>query len=145
MHIGVIAGSVLLSSLVCVAAVPAPTQVTPWKCDAEPIEPCVKRRGRLSSQNGIALKLWLIGTTRMVVVGNGIDGLPRSLWKYLELTSPSHSYIFGDFDVCMVEPQRPGHIGRACLAGGTNLVVKPHRDGRPAFRLLSTWPAQHRE
>ena len=38
-----------------------------------PVEACVKRRGRLSSQNGVALKLWLIGTTRVVGLNNDID------------------------------------------------------------------------
>ena len=136
-------GIVLAFVLLC-AAIPMQAQGSPWKCPVEPIEPCVKRHGRLSSQNGIALKLWLIGTTRMIAVVNGFENLPRAARKYLEMTSPDHSYIFGDFEVCPVEPDRPGHIRHACLAGGVNLVVKPLRDGRPPFRLLSTWPSGSR-
>jgi hypothetical protein len=76
----------------------------------------------------------------MFAVANGSGNLPPAVRKYLEMTSPDHSYIFGDFEVCPVAPERPGHIGQACLAGGANLVVKPLRDDRRPFRLLSTWP-----
>src|SRR5690349_21355130 len=115
---------------------------TGWTCDVKPVEPCVTRHGRLSSQNGIALKLWLIGTKRVLAVENGVEGLPPVAQKYLEMTSPDHSYIYGDFEVCRVQPDRPGHIGFACLAGGKNLVVQPLGGSRPAFRLLSTWPTR---
>jgi len=111
-----------------------------WKCSTQPIEPCVKRHGRLSSQNGIALKIWLIGTTRMVALENDVDDVPTSIAKYLDMTSDDHSYIFGDFDVCPVEPDVPGHIRRACVAGAEKLVVQPLRGSKPAFRLTSTWP-----
>src|SRR5438874_1271654 len=71
----------------------------PWLCRAQPVEPCFKHHGRLSSQNGIALKIWLLGTTRMVALDNDPDDLPAIVRKYLEITSPDHSYIYGDFDI----------------------------------------------
>ena len=33
-----------------------------WQCPVKPAEACFKHHGRLSSQNGIAYKIWLIGT-----------------------------------------------------------------------------------
>ena len=33
-----------------------------WQCRAHAVESCFRHHGRLSSQNGIALKIWLIGT-----------------------------------------------------------------------------------
>jgi hypothetical protein len=119
----------------------ASAQSPPWKCQAQPVEACAKRHGRLSSQNGIALKIWLVGTTRMVGLENGVEDLPPLLQKYLEMTSANHSYIFGDFDICPVEPDPPGHLSRVCVAGAQNLVVQPLRRSAPPFRLLSTWPA----
>lgn len=129
---------VLLSSVWLGPAV-GQTHSPRWKCPSKPIEPCVMRHGRLSSQNGIGLKLWAIGTKRMFAIENGSENLPPVVRKYLEMTSPDHSYIFGDFEVCPVEPDRPGHIRAACLASGVNLVVQPLRDARLPFRLLSTW------
>jgi hypothetical protein len=111
-----------------------------WKCTAKPVGPCVKRHGRLSSQNGIALKIWLIGTTRMVALDNDFDDLPPAVRKYLEMTSPDHSYIFGDFEICPLEPDEPGHIRRVCVVGGERLVVQPLAASTPPFRLPSTWP-----
>ena len=109
-------------------------------CPVPPVEPCTRRHGRLSSQNGIALKIWLIGTSRMVAVGNDVDALPALVQKYLDMTSVDHSYIFGDFDICPVEPDLPGHLRQVCITGGEKLVVQPLRNSRPPFRLLATWP-----
>ena len=107
-----------------------------WQCLVKPVEPCVKHHGRLSSQNGIAYKIWLIGTTRMVALENEP---PSFLAKYLDMTSPEHSYIYGDFDICPVEPDRPGYLRRVCVVGAENLVIQHLQDSRPPFRLLSTW------
>ena len=116
-----------------------------WQCRTKPVEPCVKHHGRLSSQNGIALKIWLIGTTRMAAVDNSIDDLPPLVRKYLDMTSPDHSYIFGDFDICPLEPDEPGHLRQVCVVGAEKLVVQDVQGVRPAFRLMSTWPAVGRK
>jgi len=109
-----------------------------WKCDAKPVASCVKHHGRLSSQNGIALKIWLIDTTRMV----GLESTepPPQVEKYLDMTSADHSYIYGNFDICPLEPDTPGHLRRVCVVGAEKLVVQDVRGLRPPFRLLSTWP-----
>jgi hypothetical protein len=113
----------------------------PWQCGSRPQAPCFKHRGRLSSQNGIGLKIWLIGTTRVVGLENTFEGIPSLVLKYLEMTSSNHSYIYGDFDICPMEPDTPGHLRRVCVVGAEHLVVRNLRGSRPPFRLLSTWPA----
>jgi len=118
-----------------------PAQAARWPCPAKPVEPCFKHHGRLSSQNGIALKVWLIGSTRAVGLDNDVDQLPSSIRRYLEMTSMDHSYIYGDFEICPTEPDTPGHMRRASLAGAEKLVVQPLRSARPPFRLRSTWSA----
>ena len=60
------------------------------------------------------------------------------------MTSSDHSYIYGDFDICPMEPDKPGHLRRVCVAGMEKLVVQNLRGSRPPFRLLSTWPAEDR-
>jgi len=112
-----------------------------WRCSARPVEPCAKQHGRLSSQNGRALLIWLIGTTRVVGLTNGVEELPSPVRRYLDMTSPDYSYIYGDFDICPSEPDRPGHMRTVCVAGAEKLVVQTLRRPRPPFRLLSTWPA----
>ena len=116
----------------------------PWQCRAQPVEPCFKHHGRLSSQNGIPLKIWLIGTTRVVGLENDFDELPSLIRKYLGMTSPDHSYIYGDFNICPLETDKPGHLRRVCVVGAEKLVVQNLQGSGPPFRLLSTWPADGR-
>jgi len=102
--------------------------------------PCFTQHGRLSSQNGITIRIWLIGTKRSV----GVDGeLPQAIKDledpYLFLTSEQHSYIYGDFTICPIEPDIPGHMRHVRLAGAANLVVQDVGRQRPAFRVISTW------
>jgi hypothetical protein len=111
--------------------------VATWQCLEKPVEPCFQHHGRLSSQNGIALKIWLVGRTRVVAVHNEA---PSIIEKYLDMASPNHSYIYGDFDICPLAPDRPGHMRLVCVAGAERLVVQDTQRVRPAFRLLSTWP-----
>jgi hypothetical protein len=113
-----------------------------WKCQTKPVEPCFRHHGRLTSRQGIALTIWLIGTTR--VVGVSDTETSAIIEKYLEITSPNHSYIYGDFDICPLGPDRPGHMRRVCVAGAERLVVQDVLGARPPSRLLSTWPADKR-
>jgi hypothetical protein len=116
-----------------------------WRCRAQPVERCFKHHGRLSSQNGIALKIWLVGTTRVMSIENDLEEIPPAVSKYLEMTSPDHSYIFGDFDICPLAPDEPGHMRQACVTGANRLVVQSLAGARPAFKLLSTWAADGAE
>jgi hypothetical protein len=126
-----------LLTVVCASTVRLSAQ--PWTCPEKPVEPCFKHHGRLSSQNGRALTVWLIGTTRRVQVANGLERLPAAVGRYLSMTSPEHSYIYGDFEICPLEPDTPGHMRQVCVAGAEKLVVENLRGLHP-FRLLSTWP-----
>jgi hypothetical protein len=65
-------------------------------------------------------KLERHGTTRVVVLDNGGDHLPDGIAKYLDMTSPRHSYIYGDFEICPREPDEPGHMRRVCVASAEN-------------------------
>ena len=103
--------------------------------------PCARHHGRLSSQNGIGLKIWLIGTNRSV----GVDGPPPKVVAdledpYLMMTGDDHSYIFGDFTICPLEPDQPGHMRRVRVTAAEKLVVQDTQRQRPAFKVLSTWP-----
>ena len=113
-----------------------------WQCSTPQVEACFKSHGRLSSQNGIALMIWLIGTKRIVAVQN--TQIPSFVFKYLELTSPDHSYIYGDFEICPLEKARPGRMRATCVRSGEKLVVQKLQDLQPPFRLLSTWPVNGR-
>jgi hypothetical protein len=80
---------------------------------------------------------------RVLALENDFDALPPEIQKYLSLTSENHSYIFGDFVICPLEPDRPGHMRRVCVTGAEKLVIQSLRRSARAFRLVSTWPTQH--
>jgi hypothetical protein len=82
----------------------------------------------------------LIGTKRIVAPNNDIDALPPEIRKYLEMTSEDHSYIFGDFLICPLEPDTPGRLRQVCVTAAEKLVVQPLRRAAPPFRIPSTWP-----
>ena len=92
----------------------------PWPCSSKPIEPCFKHHGRLSSQNGIALKD-LADRYTCRRSGQRHRSTARIDREYLDMTSPDHSYIYGDFEICPTEHDIPGHLRRVCLAGAESL------------------------
>ena len=119
------------------------TSSTAWRCHAPIKAPCFTYRGRLSGQNGIAYMIWLVGTQRIVRVDQ--TEIPAMLEKYLSMTSPDHSDVYGDFFICPLEPDKAGHMRSACVAGATRLVVQDRDRSRPPVRLLSTWPKENEE
>lgn len=109
-------------------------------CPKPPVEPCTIGHGRFSTQNGITQTIWLVGTTRRLDVANEADNFfPSTLTKYLEMTSQDHSYIFGDFTICPIEPDKPGFMRRVCVADAKNLVVQNIMNLWSPFRVQSTW------
>ena len=86
--------------------------------------------------------LWLVRTKRIVAV----DGnLPQVLVKYLDMTSPDHSDIYGDYEICPLEPDQAGRMRQVCISSATRLVVQDRARVRPPVRLLATWPTLQRK
>ena len=113
-------------------------QTSRWECTETPVEVCAWRHGRLSSGNGAGKVIWLVGTRRKVRVG----GLaPEFLDKYFDMASPHHSYIYGDFEICPLEPLKDGHMQDGCVTDARKLVVQNTANPSKVFRLLATWPA----
>ena len=116
---------------------PSPTRAD---CPTPPVEPCTTQHGRLSTQNGKTPTIWVVGTTRRLHVQNEPDSfLPRSVLPYLNMTSPDQSYVFGDFTVCPIGPDKPGHMREVCVADAKKLVVQNLMNRWPLFRVRSTW------
>jgi hypothetical protein len=113
MRTHVVACCILVALLLVVPVVRGEQSGRPasaWRSSTPPVEACFTHRGRLSSQNGVARMMWLIGTTRIVKVENDDGEIPSVVEKYLEITSPNHSDIYGEFDICPLAPDKPGHM-----------------------------------
>jgi hypothetical protein len=90
--------------------------------------------------NGITTRLWLIGTNRVLAVESGVY-LPDDGHSYFDPTSPDFSVVYGDFEICPLEPDVPGEARRVEVRGFEKLVVQSVKNpSNPPFRLLSTWP-----
>ncbi len=116
----------------------SPVMICQTNCPRPPIEPCAEHHGRYSTQNGITQRIWLVGTKRSVRV-EGWGFLPTEVEKYTDMTSLEHSYIFGDFEICPLEPDQPGHSRAVCVISARNLVIQNLQGLRPPFRIASTW------
>lgn len=111
---------------------------------ATPAFPCFKHHGRLASYSSgsPSLRIWLIGTKR--VVGLEDSTIPPAIEPFLSATSPAYSFIYGDFELCPIGPDKPGQMRRVRMVRAENLVVENAQGlPLPPFRLLSTWPKQN--
>lgn len=62
--------------------------------------------------------------------------MPDMLLKYFDMTSPVHGDIYGDYEICPLEPDRPGIMRLVCISSASRLVV---RLGCIRSWLLSGW------
>jgi hypothetical protein len=96
---------------------------------------CYWTHGRLQEYEGTpAYRLWKIGTKRILGIYSGpsvYHGRPSTDNEDPEFP-PSlrpliHSglvQVFGNFEVCPLEPERPGSMQAACIESGKNLFVQ---------------------
>lgn len=93
---------------------------------------CYWTHGRIGFYNGTpAIRLWKIGTNRLLGIYSGpsvdrygLDNEDPQMPTNLKLTfKPSQNQVFGDFEVCPLEPEREGTMQAACIESAKNLVV----------------------
>jgi len=95
---------------------------------------CYWTHGRLGSANGNpTFRLWKIGTHRIlgIVSGPGAlernpdDGVDPELPANVErVFTSSSTRIFADFEVCPLEPEKPGVMQRVCIECAKNIFVE---------------------
>lgn len=95
---------------------------------------CYWTRGRLAVYNGRPpLRLWKIGTKRVLAIYSGPSikrgderdmmnpELPSNVRK---LFISSNDRIFGDFEICPLDADRPGEMQMACIQSAQNISVQ---------------------
>ena len=93
---------------------------------------CYWTHGRLGAGNGTpAFRLWKIGTRRVLGIYSGptvedsLDDehpeLPANLMRKFR---PLDNQVFADFEICPLEPERPGVMQAACIESAKNIVVQ---------------------
>jgi hypothetical protein len=120
------------------AAKDSPKRRIPCKTPAN-ANSCYWTHGRLGFGNGTpALRLWKIGTHRVLGIYGGplsynvpLDdnedpALPENVRRTFRASRhfgfPDR--IFADFEVCPLEPEKPGAMQAACIESAKNIVVE---------------------
>lgn len=93
---------------------------------------CRTVRGRMSLANGTpSVRIWVVGTHRVLGVvqqDESFGDLPanvRHLWAAHGDDAMWSSDLFGDFRVCPVAVNKPGHMQLVRLNEATRLTVRP--------------------
>jgi hypothetical protein len=73
-----------------------------------------------------------VGTNRIVAVDEDFE-LPAGANKYLDVTTPDYSSIYGDFEICPLEPDVPGQMRQVRLVRAEKLVVQNLKNPRVRF------------
>jgi hypothetical protein len=99
-----------------------------------PSHPSKTRGTRLSFYNGTpSYRLWKIGTNRLLgiysepsvdrrSVDNEDPELPANVQR--AWLSRIGQQVFADFEVCSLEPERPGFMQAACIESAKNIFVQ---------------------
>jgi hypothetical protein len=97
---------------------------------------CIKLHGRLWAGNGTpSTRLWQIGTHHIYGIYSNrygfthdsptLDNEAPELHFTLPKDTPGQSdwTVYGDFEVCPLEPHVQGHMQAACIASATHIVA----------------------
>lgn len=96
---------------------------------------CLWVHGRLSAANGNpTIRLWKIGTRHVFSILSGPGSLDRNPDDSLAPELPTNvqrafksptTRIYADFEVCPLEPEKPGEMQDACIESARHLVAEP--------------------
>ena len=94
--------------------------------------PCRTVHGRMDLWNGApTVRIWMVGTRRILGVeqpNERFDDLPpavRRIWQGDDADWATS--IYGDFRVCALTPQRPGHMQQVRLVEARGLSARPRQ------------------
>jgi len=131
----VFATAILLMQAAAGSDRPAHTRKIPCKTEAIAAS-CYWTHGRLQYGNGTpALRLWKIGTNRLLGMysgpsvntrgdDNGDNENPELPENVSKLLDPTKNIIYADFEVCPLQPERPGAMQAACIESAKNIFVE---------------------
>jgi hypothetical protein len=101
----------------------------PCKARFDVLDTCRVVHGRLFVSNGIPLRIWVIGTKRVLAVAdNPVAQDPEFLIPAALLRSVDFdTNLYGDYEVCPLSRERPGWMQWVCVERGERLVQETFR------------------
>lgn len=115
------------AALLATSTARAQPQSIPVKCQELPAlaGKCFTVHGRLYVSNGTpSVRLLKIGTKRILGASDEGDDLPACLRKFLAVGT----FIYGDFFVCPLKPDRLGWMRPVCIELVSKLVLERYDD-----------------
>jgi hypothetical protein len=99
------------------------------KCKGNPrvVGACYSVHGRLNlGADTIELRLWPVGTNRMLGVSDGpaINDAENPIYPKTIMFTHNDEIIYGDFEVCPFTPERDGAMRFVCIESAKHLVVR---------------------
>jgi hypothetical protein len=101
---------------------------------AENAAACYWAHGRLSLYNGNpTIRVWKIGTHRILGILSGPGAEKRDPEDSVHPELPANvervfkslsTQIFADFEICPLQPERPGTMQDACIESAKNIFVE---------------------
>jgi hypothetical protein len=121
-----VAALLLAASSTAFAQAPAP----PCKGASAVVAACFTVHGRIGVYNGIPIRIWVVGTQRMLGVrdatGGGVTVRPE-IQTLLSQGEPGATVVYGDYEVCPLSKPHPGWMQFVCIESATHLL--PRRRG----------------
>jgi hypothetical protein len=95
---------------------------------------CFSVHGRLGVYNGIPIRIWVVGTRRMLGVkdaaGGGVTVRPE-IQRLLSLSEPGETVVYGDYKVCPLSKAHAGWMQFVCVEGATHLMARDRAGSSP--------------
>jgi len=125
----------------------APKRKIPCKTP-ENASMCYWTRGRLSVYNGNPpWRMWKVGTRRMLAIYSGPSKWPPRDIENTDSINPEFpenlkrayqppaitafpNVVFADFEICPLEPERPGVMQHACIESAKNIFAQKWNESR---------------
>jgi len=88
---------------------------------------CFTVHCRLGVYNGIPIRIWVMGTRRMLGVkdasGGGVTVRPE-IQTLLSQDEPGATVVYGDYEVCPLSKAHPGWMQFVCIESTAHLVAR---------------------
>ncbi len=88
---------------------------------------CFTVHGRVGVYNGIPIRIWVVGTRRMLGVrdatGGGVTVRPE-IQTLLSQGEPGATVVYGDYEVCPLSKPHPGWMQFICIESATHLIAR---------------------
>jgi hypothetical protein len=127
--------TLLFAAILSVSGIPQRVSKRKIACKTtENAASCSRTHGRLANYNGTpTLRLWKIGTKRIMAIHSG-PGYKRGDNKENESPEvPANvdyafktdlTRVYGDFEICPLEPERHGEMQIVCIESAKNIFVE---------------------